>query len=208
MKEIYIIRHGETDQNVRGIVQGSGIDSSLNEKGETQAKKFHDHYSETPFDLIIASNLKRTNQTIQHFINEHIPFEIDSRIREISWGEHEGKAGDPELMKKYYRILKAWKSGNLDARPIDGESAMELQLRLNLFLKDLQTKTFKKALICTHGRTLRALICLLKSWPLSKMEEVEHSNTGLYHCIYNDEKWQLEKENDLTHLKIQNSFNV
>ena len=35
-KELFILRHGETNQNLNGIVQGSGIDSDLNHSGYAQ----------------------------------------------------------------------------------------------------------------------------------------------------------------------------
>jgi len=43
-KTIYIIRHGETDLNRLGIVQGRGMDTSLNEKGLEQAEAFYQAY--------------------------------------------------------------------------------------------------------------------------------------------------------------------
>ncbi|MEP7196799.1 MAG: histidine phosphatase family protein [Saprospiraceae bacterium] len=200
MKEIYILRHGETEQNLQGIVQGSGIDSSLNSTGRLQAQKFYNYYKSTEFDLFITSNLNRTYQTINHFIFDPIPHIKDPRIREISWGEHEGKASEPELMQKYYRIINEWKSGNLDARPKQGESALELQDRLKSFLTELESRPFKRALVCSHGRTLRALICLLKNWPLTRMEEIGHNNTGLYIGQFNGSKWTVHSENNLQHL--------
>ena len=47
-KEIFIIRHGETDYNLQGIIQGKGVNPSLNDKGRKQAQLFFDHY---PFGL-------------------------------------------------------------------------------------------------------------------------------------------------------------
>lgn len=43
VKNIYIIRHGQTDFNVRQVVQGRGINSNLNDKGIQQAKLFLKH---------------------------------------------------------------------------------------------------------------------------------------------------------------------
>lgn len=201
MKEIYILRHGETHQNLKGIVQGSGIDSDLNENGLLQAQKFYSKYHQVRFDLHIHSNLIRTRQTISHFLCPEINCLIDERIREICWGEHEGKSGEPELMEKYYRIIESWKNGKFDAKPENGESAFELGSRLQLFLNDLQDLNFNRALICTHGRTLRALLCLFKDWPLSRMEEIGHNNTGLYILREEDAKWLFIAENDLSHLE-------
>jgi broad specificity phosphatase PhoE len=64
-KSIYLIRHGETDFNRRGVVQGSGVDSLLNEWGEAQAAAFFNAYQHVPFDKIYTSDLKRTHQVIR-----------------------------------------------------------------------------------------------------------------------------------------------
>jgi bisphosphoglycerate-dependent phosphoglycerate mutase len=40
IKDIYLIRHGETDYNRLGVVQGSGIDADLNDLGRRQAQAF------------------------------------------------------------------------------------------------------------------------------------------------------------------------
>ena len=45
MKQLYIIRHGETELNRLGIVQGRGVDASLNETGITQAEAFFQKYN-------------------------------------------------------------------------------------------------------------------------------------------------------------------
>ncbi len=63
---------------------------------------------------------------------------------------------------------------------------------------------FNKALICTHGRTMRAMICLLQKIPLSYMEEVKHQNTGLYISCFQQNHWKILQENDSSHLP--NSF--
>ena len=57
-KEIYIIRHGETDLNRQGIVQGSGVDPSLNNTGRQQAESFFRMYHQHPFELVITSTLR------------------------------------------------------------------------------------------------------------------------------------------------------
>ena len=44
IREIFLVRHGETDFNKAGIVQGRGVNSSINENGQLQAKKFFEHF--------------------------------------------------------------------------------------------------------------------------------------------------------------------
>ena len=103
-------------------------------------------------------------------------------------------------MTKYYKIIESWKSGDYHVSALFGESAAEMEARLIEFLNDLEFREARRVLVCTHGRTLRALVCKLKNWPLSRMEEIEHSNTGLYHCIYDGKSWEIIKENYLGHL--------
>jgi len=59
-KTIYLIRHGETDFNRRGVVQGSGVDSDLNDMGRAQAQAFFQAYQHVPFEKLYVSGLKRT----------------------------------------------------------------------------------------------------------------------------------------------------
>jgi probable phosphoglycerate mutase len=65
-KTIYLIRHGETDFNRQGIVQGSGVDSDLNELGRAQAEAFFQSYQNVNFDKVYTSALK---EHINLFIN-------------------------------------------------------------------------------------------------------------------------------------------
>ena len=51
-KTFYFIRHGQTDLNLKGIVQGRGVDSPLNDNGFKQAQAFYDAYKDIPFDKI------------------------------------------------------------------------------------------------------------------------------------------------------------
>ena len=53
-----------------------------------------------------------------------------------------------------------------------------------------------------HVRTLRVLLCLLMNKKVSAMDDFVHDNTCLYHLEYDNEKYTLLKENDLTHLNL------
>jgi len=104
-KTIYLIRHGETEFNRRGVVQGSGIDSDLNELGFLQARAFFDTYQDIEFDKIYTSKLRRTVQSVQEFINVGIPYEQFEGLNEISWGEKEGKIPNYLEDENYLEII-------------------------------------------------------------------------------------------------------
>lgn len=200
MKQIYIVRHGQTDFNLKSIIQGSGVDSSLNETGIEQGALFHRFYRHVPFDIIYASTLKRTKQTIQPFIDGGIPIEYFAEINEINWGIHEGKASEPWMIESYNKLISAWKSGDYDARIPEGESANELATRLKKFVEVLKNCSHERILVCTHGRTLRCLIAILKEEEPTAMEKYKHHNTGVYKAIYKDDKFEITIENDIGHL--------
>jgi probable phosphoglycerate mutase len=206
--EVFFIRHGETECNRLGIVQGCGVDSDLNHNGRLQGKSFFEKYKDYGFELVITSHLKRSIQTVMHFEEQGVPFLQDHRLREISWGEHEGKAGEPELMEKYMKIIKSWSSGMYHAKPVGGESAEELGLRISQFTEDLLNRPEKKILVCTHGRTLRALVCQLNKLPLSEMEKIEHQNTGLYRFLRRSDSWHMIESNNTLHLQPEDRLYV
>jgi broad specificity phosphatase PhoE len=82
-KKIYLIRHGQTDYNLKGFVQGSGVDSDLNQTGRDQAAKFFEHYKNIPFKKVYTSKLKRSIQSVQSFIDKGIPHEAYEGFNEI-----------------------------------------------------------------------------------------------------------------------------
>ncbi|MFN8295795.1 MAG: histidine phosphatase family protein [Chitinophagales bacterium] len=199
---IYIIRHGQTDFNVRQVVQGRGVNSDLNDTGIQQAKLFFEAHKEIKFDVVYTSSLKRTWQTVDSFISKKIPHIATPNLDEIDWGIFEGVEHHPDLQKTYYDIITAWKNGDLTIKIEGGESAQDLADRLQPFIEELKNTHAQTILVCTHGRTLRVLLCLLMNKPITKMDDFVHDNTCLYHLEYDGKKYKLLKENDLTHLKI------
>jgi len=95
-KNIYIVRHGQTDDNLKGIVQGSGIDAPINDTGIQQTKKFYDAYKNVNFDKVYITELQRTAQSVASFIQDGIPTQVLPGLNEINWGTREGIVITPE----------------------------------------------------------------------------------------------------------------
>ena len=199
-KTIYFIRHGETDLNRAHIVQGSGVDSSLNELGRQQGRQFYNFYKKENFDLVICSALKRSHETILPFIEDGIPLQRFAELNEMNWGVHEGKSSTPEMKAAYVEMISQWNQDNTDARLEEGESAREMADRLQSFLDQLKQMPQEKILVCTHGRALRCLMTLLKGQHLREMEGYQHSNTGLFLVYQKEEQFEVVLENDTKHL--------
>jgi probable phosphoglycerate mutase len=182
--ELYIIRHGETDFNRRGIVQGRGVDSDLNEVGMQQAHSFYKAYHHVPFDKIFTSTLKRTHQTVQHFIDKGIEWEQLPGLDELDWGRNEGRVASLEMRNEFYELTKKWMEGQLDQHFEGGETPIEVNLRQKEAVEHILKTSANKVLICMHGRALRLLLCHLTNKPLSMMDTFPHSNVTLYRLKY------------------------
>src|ERR1700748_1182333 len=124
-KTLYIVRHGQTDFNKQGIIQGRGIDTDLNDEGRRQAEMFYEAYQSVPFDKIYISALKRTQQSIQQFIDKGIPYEKLSGLDELAWGIYEGQPSTPETKAAFLKIMRDWVGGKLDEKFENGESPNE-----------------------------------------------------------------------------------
>jgi len=202
-KHIFIIRHGETDYNRAGIIQGRGVDISLNEAGRKQAKAFFLKYGRYPFERIYTSSLARSIETVQDFIDSGIPWSIRPELDEIDWGEQEGKETNKEMKELYRQVTTAWKSGDLHVRLPGGESILDLSWRQKSFIESIRHDRAREILICTHGRAMRALLCQFLGMDLSRMDEFPHSNLSLYRLLQNNAGFHLVLKHDRSHLKLK-----
>lgn len=203
-KEIFLIRHGQTDFNLRGVVQGSGIDSDLNSTGKKQAEAFFNTYRETGFHAVYTSALKRTMQSVQGFIDMGLPHHILPGLNEISWGHKEGKIPNSTDDKAYKYLMEQWSSGQTHLKIEGGESPEEvLQRQIPALAAILAKKEETKILICMHGRAMRILLTHLAKQPLSYMDTYPHKNLCLYQFRYLSDLGQFHfiKKNDTSHCK-------
>lgn len=202
-KTLYIVRHGQTELNRLGIVQGRGMDTDLNDEGRKQAGQFFEAYKQVPFDKIYISSLKRTQQSIQPFIDLGIPFEKLSGLDELAWGIHEGQPATTENKAAFLQLMRDWLDGKLDSKFEGGESPNEVKARQEEALKVIMSHPEEgTVLICIHGRAMRLLLCILTGKPLTEMDTFPHQNLVLYKVFYNGEKFEIIDFNDAEHLKI------
>ena len=202
-KKIYLIRHGQTDFNRLGIVQGRGVDSSLNEIGQKQAADFYSCYQAVPFDKVYTSNLRRTMETVSGFINDGIGHHALPGLDEIHWGSKEGKPFDEKDHQEYQEVTEQWSRGNTHLRIAGGESPDQVQTRQKESLDHIMSNGHEQTvLICMHGRAIRIFLCLLLDYPLKHMNLFPHHNTGLYRITYTGSYFRLDKANCISHLRL------
>ncbi|MEM6764631.1 MAG: histidine phosphatase family protein [Bacteroidota bacterium] len=204
MIEIFLIRHGMTDYNKNGIVQGSGIDSNINMEGAEQARKFFSFYKHISFDGIYASTLKRTSQTLSPWLEKDIPHFHHAGLNEFNWGVYEGKKPREEDRVAYRSIVDSWQKGNWDVGAEGGETPNIAWARAVPFFKQLiSNHQDQKLLICSHGRQIRIMLHKLTGINMEDASIYPHKNTGLSVLKLTDEMQAVaEKLNDATHLMV------
>jgi broad specificity phosphatase PhoE len=202
IKKIYIVRHGQTDYNKRGIVQGSGVDAPLNEEGLRQAAAFFEYYKDVPFQKVYASGLQRSQQSIRRFIDLGLPYQFLPELNEIHWGSKEGMPFTEEENRYYHQMLESWRQGHTEHAIDGGESPEEVRIRLARAMELILKGEEELILICMHGRAMRVLLCHLLNYPLSSMDEFLHENLSLYKLCYTGSMFSLEAYNDRRHLGL------
>ena len=160
---VYVIRHGHTSSTESKLISGSLDDPELSELGKLEAvaaaraiaelsKRFE---LEKP-RLIAHSDMKRTTQTAQAISKElSTPTRADSRLREISFGDWEGRS--MQELEGDSSITDSWR-GSVSKKPPAGESVLDLETRVLRSLTDLVAEhTGSSFAIVSHMMPLRTI---------------------------------------------------
>ena len=165
---IYVIRHGETQANERGILQGQS-NSPLLESGLALARTTGEAMRDIRFDAAFSSPLPRALITalevLVHSGNTNLKLHTDDRLLEFDMGDVEGKRFkpgesevDPELTRAFFEDPFAF-----DGFP-GGENVQDVLTRTQEFLRDLaagKLGDYGTVLVSTHGFALRAMLNFL-----------------------------------------------
>lgn len=152
-RSFYFIRHGQTDGDVEGILQGH-TDSPLNDTGRKQATKAVSTISKLPIDIIVVSNLARAKETAD-IINEksQVPIIVDPRIAERNFGDWDGK-----LISKLTEEQKKTRATAPEKVEKGGESYKKLTNRvIESIAEHLTNNPNKNILFVSHGTVYTAL---------------------------------------------------
>lgn len=161
---LYLVRHGETDWNVKGLVQGRA-DIPLNEKGEAQARNLAKKLRHIKFAAVFSSDLLRAKRTAEIVAMEKKLTVITKKVlRERDFGEFEGKPNPwLESWRKMLRVgienLAEKERGELLKVHGGVETDEQLMNRFVPFLREVALAySGKNVLIVTHGSVLRTFL--------------------------------------------------
>jgi len=159
---LYIVRHGETDWNAQGLLQGHK-DIPLNKTGKKQAQELAIRLNKIDFVRSFSSDLLRAKETAQIIVlAKKIAVETTKILRERRFGKFEGRhwREDKEYQQLIDDFQKLSQEERYKSKPYeDTESDEELMAKLIPFLREISiAHPGKNILIATHGGTMRAFL--------------------------------------------------
>lgn len=185
-KNLFIFRHGETDNNLSRIWQGCTINEGLNNFGKKQAEKLGDLLSEIKFDRIYSSPLLRARQTAEIVSQKQrspTPIIFIDDLRECNFGLAEGKDYD-SLRQTFGKLVNqiqnpTFRTWDQKFPGSNSESKHEVFQRVFRQLLIIVAQPGKNFAVSVHAGVLSALACGLQ------LKNVSCNNTSVLHLQYN-----------------------
>ncbi len=200
MGTLLLVRHGETEWNAEGRIQGH-TDIGLSEIGTEQARSLEARLAGLNIDAAYSSDLKRTSETAKLALGERdVILNETPMLREYNKGAFEGmtlaeiKAQFPE---EYPRYLEK----DLDYAPEGGETARDVSARMAGIIGRIKSDHLNETvLVVSHGGVLRAAMVSLLGMPLEGNWSFVFGNCGLTTVDTFADNAVLRHFNDTSHL--------
>ncbi len=178
---LIITRHGETEENKAGIIQGH-LPGHLSATGIKQAEKVALRLKDEKIDFIYSSDLARASDTAKKIAKFHsdIPIKFIKDLREKFLGEWQGKSKKELGFTNNTSIVKFF--------PKDGETSEELFNRASNFLHNILSKHPDDTVLFTaHSGISKAIIAVITNKSHEEIESIENLyNTNI--CIFEIDK--------------------
>ena len=185
--QLYFIRHGETDFNKNGQLQGQ-TDIPLNKEGESQALAARKKIGNMKFDAIYSSPLQRAVCTGEIVTKQSgVTFHKDPRLIEISFGDGEGKEfmRQPQSFRNFFDDPDHFEPMNR------GEDFQQLLSRAQNFLDNIILHSYDNVCIFSHGGLIHAVLMLVCGYQLKDFWKLKVPNCAICQIEWKDDKFKL-----------------
>ena len=199
--KLYLIRHGQTDWNVAGKIQGCH-DIPLNATGKRQAEYLAEGMSRRPVTHIFSSPQKRALETAQAIAGRQgVGVTALSGLREVEFGGWEGltwkeiEAKDPERYAK-------WVETPAKVTPPGGESRAQIMERVGAAVEEILAAAKGDVAVVSHGAALVYAIAYMLRNEVEHHEETIVKNVSSPTMEYDRASgpFRLLEANDVSHL--------
>ncbi len=198
---LILIRHGETEWNLKGRWQGHD-DSPLTENGTRQARMVAESLAGFPFSSLYSSDLGRAMETAAH-VSRETGKEIvtDTRLRERALGIFQGLTTS-EMRNKYPREFQEFFKSNPDYAIRGAESTRQrFNRNIDCFNELANRHHGETIVIVCHGGVIDSLFRYVIGISLEGPRKYKIWNTGKNTFSHNQGTWQLLVFGDTNHLK-------
>ncbi len=200
MGTVYVVRHGETEWNAEGRIQGH-TDVSLSEQGRSQAQVLGRRLAEVSFDVAYCSDLARASETARIILGGRtVPLRPTPQLREYQKGVFEGLTVH-EYSKRYPDMYQASLVNDLDFAPTGGETIRQTSARTAEFVAELRGNHLEDTvLIVGHGGSLRSVVVALMGLPLEANWKFVMGNCAISVFELYPDNGVMRLYNDTSHL--------
>jgi len=200
MLRLLLVRHGETDWNCRGLIQGQ-LDVPLNARGRDQARRLAERLADEPVIAAYASDLSRAWETARILVaSRGIPLTPEPRLREVAFGRWEKQTFD-HVRREEPALWHSWCEGPPTVAPEGGEPLEAVSKRLLDWLADLQSRHSQGTVLAvSHGAVLRVLLCLLLDAPPYRYLRFRLDSVALSVVLLDGQARRIALVNDTRHL--------
>ncbi len=202
--EFVFVRHGETQANRAGILQGN-IDTPLNANGLRQAQAVADYLRDVTFEVAYASPLSRAAETAKVIAgcgHENMMLYLDERLREWNCGEIDGLKWE-DIHAGYQHEARSFCFEQIETQMPGGESGIEFQRRVQELLLEVKEKhAGKRILLVAHGGVLQRIFRFVTGVVAEGNLIPLAGNASVSSFIFNHKLggWQLTSWNIRDHL--------
>jgi len=210
MTQLFLARHGETEWNVAGRIQGQQ-NSNLSARGRAQAHRLSERLASVPLQAIYASDLARAMETAQIVAAPHgLPVRPLPGLRERGYGAWEGLTPGQVEAADYEHWYRYYVTREFDAPVPGGENWAQVRVRMGA-ARDQARADFPglgdKVLLVGHGASLRTLITDALDAPLPMLRHFHLENTSLSRLDYRpDHPARVVLVNDTSHLDAKTAL--
>lgn len=179
---IYLVRHGETEWNVKRLIQGHG-DSPLTKLGIKQASNTAEKLKNVHFDQVFSSDLSRARDTAEIIAQErNLAIKMTEFLREKAFGDYEGREYDifRTELKEYsenFAQLTSREKWNFKYPTIETDA--EVIERLIRFLREVALAYHgRNVLVVSHAGIIGLLLIHLGVWDYSDQHTKKIGNAS------------------------------
>ncbi|HSG27256.1 MAG TPA: histidine phosphatase family protein, partial [Candidatus Krumholzibacterium sp.] len=155
VRQIYLVRHGESDWNRIRRIQGNFPGIALSERGRRQAELLGGRLSGMSFDRVICSDVERAVETARIALGDDHPMDFDNELREIAFGEWEGRLVT-ELEEESPGQVAMWFRKPSSVEIAGAEPFLQFHGRVRRRMDEIIGSTEGDLLIIAHGGVICA----------------------------------------------------